>query len=54
MSDELEEFEWSDELTLSAQRYLKKIAGCNIYEPQIFLSEWQSNEITDIATYDNH
>ena len=54
MSDELDELEWSDELTLSAQRYMQKLDGCNIYEPQIFLSDWSSSEIVDIATFDDH
>lgn len=54
MSATLEPFEWSDELTLSAQKYMKKLSGCNIYEPTVFLSEWSSNELVDIATFDDH
>lgn len=51
---DLHAFEWSDELTLSAQKYMKKLSGCNIYEPQVLLSEWSSNELVNIATFDDH
>jgi hypothetical protein len=54
MEFDLEPLEWSDELTLSAQKYMRTLDGCNIYEPQIFLSEWNSRFITEIATYDDH